>query len=628
MEEDRDEDLIRVAESICDGTPVDWETESTGRPDLEPLLAELRLLGSIAARHGVRPDELVLAGTALTSPPAAASGPEPRDEPGADPALTWGPLRLLERIGMGGFGEVYRAYDGGLRREVALKLVRPDRMTDARAERSFLDEARRLARVRHPNVLVVHGADRHDGRLGLWTDLVRGETLEALLQSHGPFSAEEATGIGLDLCRALAAVHAAGLIHRDVKTTNVMREQGGRIVLMDFGAMSELSTDPRPGDDPGAGTLLTMAPEQIRGEEVGVAADLYGLGVLLYRLVSGRFPMQAETPAEVRARRARGEFVPLRDVRPDIPAEFVQVVECALDPIAARRFQTAGAMEQALLRLGSTPRRAGEHAARPRSPAAWIVAGTVAAGLLVLFVIVGLERSRISSGALDPRSGPASDPERNSGAIGSSRNGGSVGTRESGNVAGRDLTSLTASAALYREQDGRETPLGPGDTVEPGDGLFLSYRGTEPSYVYVLDEDARGEVYVLFPAPGLDLRNPIAAGRQRLPGTRGGDRINWQVTSAGREETVIVIASRSPLPQLERSLREFPPATAENPVIYGRLDAASLGMRGIGGLTKPEAPASRDDPRLSPVVRSLLNDPGAPETPWVWQIQLQNPPAE
>ena len=98
-----------------------------------------------------------------------------------------------------------------------------------------MNEARRLARLRHEHVVQVYGAEEHDGRVGLWTELVRGESLEEIVQRSGPLGAREAALVGLDVCAALAAVHGAGLLHRDVKAQNVMREGGGRIVLMDFG---------------------------------------------------------------------------------------------------------------------------------------------------------------------------------------------------------------------------------------------------------------------------------------------------------------------------------------------------------------------------------------------------------
>ena len=247
--------------------------------------------------------------------------------------FTWGHLQVLQKLGEGSFGEVYRAFDPVLERDVALKLRRAEQPEGVVGRRAILDEARRLARVRHPNVLTVHGADVHDGRVGLWTDLISGQTLEERLRQDGPLGAHEAALICIELCDALAAVHAQGLTHGDVKAANIMRERGGRVVLMDFGAVTEV---PRCGSGGGAtlGTPLVMAPEVLRGETPGTTADLYSLGVLLYRLVSGRYPVEAESVQELCEKHARGESVPLADRRPDLPTAFLEVVDRALEVVS------------------------------------------------------------------------------------------------------------------------------------------------------------------------------------------------------------------------------------------------------------------------------------------------------
>src|SRR5207248_1845014 len=135
-------------------------------------------------------------------------------------------------------------------------------------------EGRLLARIRHQNVITVHGVAVHEQRVGLWMELVRGETLEQLLQKRGPFSAREAALVGIDLCRALAAIHAAGLIHRDVKAQNVMREDGGRIVLMDLGTGREAGAVGDAAAQDLAGTPLYLAPEIFSGDRASERSDL------------------------------------------------------------------------------------------------------------------------------------------------------------------------------------------------------------------------------------------------------------------------------------------------------------------------------------------------------------------
>lgn len=331
-----------LAEAILEGRPVDWETaESNAERAAQPLVRHLRVLAAIAELHR---------GTAL--PVDAAADPIPdlsRLEPvERGTADTWGSLRLLEKVGEGSFAEVYRAWDARLDREVALKLLRRMESEPAGIASLVIEEGRMLARVRHPNVVLVHGADRIAGRVGLWMEFIHGRTLEQVLREHGPFGVQEATIIGLDLCRALSAVHRAGLLHRDVKTQNVMRENGGRIVLMDFG--TGLARAERDETSRGlAGTPLYIAPELLEGEEASVRSDVYSLGVLLYHLVTGAYPVEGASLPEVLDKHARGERTLLRDARPDLPERFVRLVETALATRPEARYESAGAVEVGLL---------------------------------------------------------------------------------------------------------------------------------------------------------------------------------------------------------------------------------------------------------------------------------------
>jgi tRNA A-37 threonylcarbamoyl transferase component Bud32 len=354
--------LIELAYRVTDDAPVDWEITRQSASDLGETLERLRQLQTIGELNRRRGE------TAPATPPR----------------FRWGPLRAIEKLGEGGFGEVWRAWDPALQREVALKLRREP---GGAAETRWLREAQRLARVRHPHVLTVHGTDVHDGRAGLWTDLIHGRTLEQLLLEHGPFGAREVTAIGLDLCAALAAVHGAGLVHGDVKTRNVMREGlpvgtgsvagAGRIVLMDFGTASEQAED-----GPAGMTPLFAAPELLEGGSPDVLTDLYALGVLLYRLASGHFPIEAASLAELRSRHRAREATPLRTWRPDLPGPLVQVIERAISPDPTQRFANAAEMERALAAVTGpavTP-RAGDGAGRWRF-AAGMLSGVLVAAL-------------------------------------------------------------------------------------------------------------------------------------------------------------------------------------------------------------------------------------------------------
>jgi predicted Ser/Thr protein kinase len=262
------------------------------------------------------------------------------------PLGAWGPLQLLEEVGRGGFGTVYRAWEPMLARLVALKVIRPRESTDE-AFREVLREGQLLAQIRHTNVVTVHGALQIGDEFGLWMEFIRGRSLADLVEREGRRASSEAATIGVHLCQALAAVHQAGVIHRDVKAQNVMREADGRIVLMDFGAGQVLRQSGAAGDHV-IGTPAYMAPEVMLGRPASVVSDIYSLGVLLYFLVTGTYPSPGKTWSDFLIAHARGERRPMGDLRPDLPADFVRVVEKATALKPEERFQTPGALLTAL----------------------------------------------------------------------------------------------------------------------------------------------------------------------------------------------------------------------------------------------------------------------------------------
>jgi len=268
--------------------------------------------------------------------------------PNAVPLRQWRHLRNLERISHGVFGEVYRGWDGELEREVALKLFWWSRQPGMALRSAGAREARLMARIRHHNVITVYGADHHDGRLGVWMEFIRGRTLASWLKDQGPLGAGETALIGLDVCRAVAAVHGVGLLHRDIKAQNVMRQQGGRIVLMDFGLGERMESHNSHGDELLCGTPLYMAPELLRCEKATAQSDIYAIGVLLYHLACGSYPVAGRALGEVRRAHERRQLRLLRDQRPDLPETFLQTIDRALAPDLRNRFDSAGQMGQAL----------------------------------------------------------------------------------------------------------------------------------------------------------------------------------------------------------------------------------------------------------------------------------------
>jgi serine/threonine protein kinase/tetratricopeptide (TPR) repeat protein len=315
-----------LARAILDGTPVDWRAvESTANETERPIFEQLRLLATLVDFHREQ---------------RATDEPAPR-------AKTWGHLRVLEPIGSGAFGQVYRAWDTRLDREVALKLLPTDSDAgDARAS-SIIEEGRLLARVRHPNIVTIYGAARIGDTMGLWMERIDGETVEQRLSRESPLKASDAIEIGIQICHAVSAVHNAGLLHRDIKAQNVMLARDGRAVLMDFGTGRELA-DASASVISLAGTPLYLAPELLRGGDATIQSDIYSLGVLLYRMVTGTYPVRACTLPDLRLAHARLERADDVELRPGMPRRLRRIIGRAIDPGPERRYESADALATAL----------------------------------------------------------------------------------------------------------------------------------------------------------------------------------------------------------------------------------------------------------------------------------------
>lgn len=359
--------LEELAEAVLLGSPVDWESaESSAGSDREAV-RQLRVLAGIAELH-----------RNLTYVIPESARPGAPDET----LQRWGRLEICERIGRGSFGEVYRAWDSKLDREVAVKLLHAGGAGTEDSE--VLREARLLARVRHPNVVTVYDADEIEGRVGLWMEFIRGHDLEQLLKEKKKFDEQEVTRIGIDLCRALSAVHEAGLLHRDIKTQNLMQAGDGRLVLMDFGTGRELERDPTSRVD-AAGTPLYLAPEVFTGAPATVRSDIYSAGVLLFHLLTGAYPVRGRTVKEVGEAHARGQRVELVPRSAGEAKSLAAVIGRALHPDPGLRFASAREMLAALEKL----QRRSEAQKRKRY---WMAFGAVSVVAIALAAVAGMRR--------------------------------------------------------------------------------------------------------------------------------------------------------------------------------------------------------------------------------------------
>ena len=349
-----DDVLNELANAVADGTPVDWRrAEATADTAIREQILKLERLALIGRFHA--------SPAAVVAEDLHESILHPADRSDQDGAaiaepVRWGPLTILEKVGSGTYGDVYRAREDRLDRIVALKLLRRKEPADADGSR-VVEEARLMAKVRHPNVTAVFGADRIDGRVGLWMEFVEGRTLEDELRRGGPLTAQDVLRVGIDLAGALGAVHRAGLLHRDIKAQNVVRAADGRLLLTDFGTGQPVATTADDVVFGVAGSPLYLAPEVLSGGPATVRSDIYSAGVLLFYLATGTFPFVGRSIQELRDAHHHGSQVDIRRARPELPGRLAAIIKTAIDATPSRRYAAADALARACQSAAALPRR-------------------------------------------------------------------------------------------------------------------------------------------------------------------------------------------------------------------------------------------------------------------------------
>ena len=267
--------------------------------------------------------------------------------------LLVGRYRVQRRLGTGGMGTVYLAEHVHLGRLTAVKLLCPPLCTyDPGAEQRFRKEALLVAKVRHPSVAQVYDFDRlPDGQYLLAMEYVAGETVAQVLERGGPFPIPEAIRVLSTVADALNHVHWVGILHGDLKPQNIMLGpgRGGDVKLLDFGVAHEMA-QLAAGAAFRSGTLAYMSPEQLLGDALGPASDIYALGVVFYEMLTGRLPHAGTTVAELRTQRLLRPPVPVNWLRPTLSRALADVVARALHPEPAERWPSALTFAQAAAR--------------------------------------------------------------------------------------------------------------------------------------------------------------------------------------------------------------------------------------------------------------------------------------
>ena len=263
-----------------------------------------------------------------------------------------GKYRILSRLGRGGMGTVYKAVDETLGREVAIKSLNPD-LSDPEVLRRFRAEALALARLNHPNIAMLFELAEHDGALLMVMEFVRGETFEAISQ-RGPVPLDRSRELCSQVLDALGHAHRAGIVHRDLKPANLMLTESGLVKVMDFGLARMAGTEHLTNDGFMVGTPAYMAPEQVLAEKIDGRADLYAMGVVLYRLLTSQLPFKADSGISMAHKQVHDAPTPVRSIRTELPSACEDIIGRALAKSPADRFQTAEEFRSALATLSVT----------------------------------------------------------------------------------------------------------------------------------------------------------------------------------------------------------------------------------------------------------------------------------
>ncbi|MFO0982913.1 MAG: protein kinase [Planctomycetota bacterium] len=494
------------------------------RPDIDTFCDQYAGLGPGLRR---RIGDLVFVLEQLEAPNTPASpGPcaTPDASLGGKPFsdLSSRRFEILEEIGRGAFGRVFRARDQVLHRDVALKFIElPPGTTGSRLD-AFLGEARALASVSHDNVVTLHDVCEHDGRAFLCMELLQGQTLKDRLK-FGPLLLPEAVAIALDVCRGVQAIHRAGLIHRDIKPANIFLGQLERAKVLDFG----LGVLASPETTMIAGTPAYMSPEQAAGKALDQRSDIYAIGIVLFEMLTGARFFPKEEGSRTVPFLPPKELPDVRKLRPELSAKLAQVVKRALETDPARRHETTAELEAALRDVPECNPGGGRRL--------FWVASAVFTAAAIMVVLTLTQTNRVS---VDTRFG--------------------VNAKEE--VPNRFLPELFL-ATIAR---GKNTPVSctDGSTVsydtqgEWSEPLFLKLRTREDCFLYVVYIEPDYNPWRLLPDPATGFSNPVPAKEQLIPrATDGGtSQRGWAVAPVEGIGRIWVLASRKRIPGLGPTL--------------------------------------------------------------------------
>ena len=251
-----------------------------------------------------------------------------------------GKYQVIEIVGRGGMGIVYKAEDTKLKRNVALKFLPPELVHDEEAKERFILEARSAAALSHPNICTIHEIDEEEGRSFIAMEYIKGQTLKDRIKK-GPLETDEALKIAIQVAEGLEEAHKKEIVHRDIKSANIMLTEKDQAKVMDFGLAKVKGGTLLTREGTTLGTVAYMSPEQARGQEVDHRSDIWSLGVVMYEMLSGDFPFKGDREASILYAVVHEEPRPLKEIKRDLPPELLQIINRALKKKPESRYASA-----------------------------------------------------------------------------------------------------------------------------------------------------------------------------------------------------------------------------------------------------------------------------------------------